>query len=111
MKKLLTALCTLGAVSLISGCADFMQPVGIVYSSAKLTPLSAYNTVNVNNGILATKTGTACVTGILLLVATGDNSIEAAKLNGGITKVSSIQYHIDNVLGIYDNFCTEVKGE
>jgi TRL (tRNA-associated locus)-like protein len=56
------------------------------------------------------KTGEACATSILGLIATGDASISAAMNNGGITDVSTVDYRLDNVLGIYATYCTVVKG-
>ena len=58
----------------------------------------------------ATKEGKACGTSILGAVAQGDASIAAAKANGGITKVSSVDHYAKNVLGIFGEWCTIVKG-
>jgi hypothetical protein len=58
----------------------------------------------------ATKEGRACATSTLGWVATGDASIAAAKANGGITKVSSVDHYAKNVLGIFGEWCTIVKG-
>ncbi|HEY8369373.1 MAG TPA: TRL domain-containing protein, partial [Thermodesulfobacteriota bacterium] len=44
------------------------------------------------------------------LIATGDASIAAAKANGGITEVSAVDHTARNILGIYGEFCTIVKG-
>jgi len=58
----------------------------------------------------ATKEGKACGTSILGWVAQGDASIVAAKANGGITKVSSVDHYAKNILGIFGEWCTIVKG-
>jgi TRL-like protein family len=58
----------------------------------------------------ATKEGKACGTSILGAVATGDASVMAAKANGGITKVSSVDHYAKSILGIYGEYCTIVKG-
>jgi TRL-like protein family len=59
---------------------------------------------------VANKEGKACGTSILGAVATGDASVMAAKANGGITKVSSVDHYAKSILGIYGEYCTIVKG-
>lgn len=59
----------------------------------------------------ATKRGEACIQNILGLIATGDASIDAAKQDGGITTVTSIDQSSTRVLGYYAKFCTIVKGQ
>ena len=58
----------------------------------------------------ATKEGKACGTSILGAFAQGDASIVAAKANGGITKVASVDHYAKNILGIFGEWCTIVKG-
>ena len=58
----------------------------------------------------ATKEGKACGTSILGAFAQGDASIVAAKANGGITKVSSVDHYAKSILGIFGEWCTIVKG-
>jgi TRL (tRNA-associated locus)-like protein len=58
----------------------------------------------------ATKEGKACGTSILGAIAQGDASIVAAKANGGITKVTSVDHYAKNILGVYGEWCTIVKG-
>ncbi len=62
------------------------------------------------NAAGASKTGKACTQNILGFFASGDNSIEAAKKNGGISTVASVDYDIFRVLGFYGTACTIVKG-
>jgi hypothetical protein len=57
-----------------------------------------------------TKEGKACGQSILGAVAQGDASIMAAKANGGITKVSSVDHTAKSILGIWGEWCTIVKG-
>lgn len=59
----------------------------------------------------ASKVGTATSTSYLGLWAEGDASIEAAKKNGGITTVSSVDEKIKSILGIYTTYTTTVRGE
>jgi hypothetical protein len=42
--------------------------------------------------------------------AEGDASIEAAKKNGGITTVSSVDTKVKSILGIYTTYTTTVRG-
>lgn len=91
------------AATLLSSCASY-TPHGVIYSGGT-TGVSA------NNDIKPDKTGTSCVVSVLGLVSTGDGSIAAAKLNGNITKVASVDYDAFNVLGIYGKYCTVIKGE
>ncbi|UOG29343.1 adhesin Lsa14 [Leptospira noguchii] len=59
-----------------------------------------------------TSIGKACSKNILWLVSFGDSSIEAAKADGKITKIASIEYEQLGVLSgiIYHKFCTVVTG-
>jgi len=105
MKKLLAGLAIAG---LLGGCAT-TQPVGIVYSDGHFYNGSTIVSANAKD-IPATKTGQSCATSWLYLVALGDNSVETAKVAGGITKVATIDYEVKNLLGIYGSYCTIVKG-
>ena len=96
------AICLLCALAFLSGCASY-QPHGVYSTSGKMGLMD-------NNGPTP-KTGKACMKSILSLAASGDASIAAAKANGNITKVSTIDYEVDNLLGIYGTYCTVVKGE
>ena len=58
----------------------------------------------------ANKEGKACATTILGAFAQGDASIVAAKANGGITKVSSVDHYAKSILMIFGEWCTIVKG-
>lgn len=90
--------------------------LGLYGCATVATPLPAYLYNNVKGPIDAdgsfepTKTGEACATSILGLVATGDASIAAAKAAGGIKEVSTVDYNTTSVLLIYAQFCTIVKG-
>jgi hypothetical protein len=55
------------------------------------------------------KTGEACSQSWAGVVALGDASIEAAKKNGGITRVDSVDYHATNQI-VMGKFCTIVRG-
>lgn len=55
------------------------------------------------------KVGRACGTNILGLLISGDMSIEAAKRNGKITKVASVNKEIKGY-AVYAEVCTVVTG-
>jgi O-antigen ligase len=58
----------------------------------------------------APKEGKACATTILGWVATGDASIQAAKTAGGISTVAVVDHSAKNILGIFGEWCTIVRG-
>ncbi len=47
----------------------------------------------------------------IICVATGDSSIKTAAANGGITKISHVDYHTTSVLGLYAKTTVTVYGE
>ena len=101
MKRFLTVV----GIAMLGGCATPGPDVspGMLFSS-------------VDGPIIATtaekggKSGEACAMNILGLIAVGDNSIDAAKKDGGIKTVSSADYNMFSVLGFYTKKCTRVKG-
>ena len=58
----------------------------------------------------ALKEGKACAESILGLLARGDASVRAAKENGKITEVISVDHSARNLLNIVGEWCTIVKG-
>jgi len=58
----------------------------------------------------AAKEGKACADSILGLVARGDASVRAAKENGGIKEVTSVDHSARNFLNIVGEWCTIVRG-
>jgi hypothetical protein len=56
------------------------------------------------------KEGKACAESILGLLARGDASVRAAKENGGITEVTSVDHSARNFLNVVAEWCTIVKG-
>ncbi|EMM96229.1 TRL-like family protein [Leptospira interrogans serovar Zanoni str. LT2156] len=78
---------------------------GIIVHSGTIPGLIGDNAEN-------TSTGKACSRNILWLVSFGDSSIEAAKAEAKITKVTSVDYEQYGVFygGIYHSFCTIVTG-
>lgn len=89
----------------LTGCMAVASPaVGLVYTEVKFG-----DTATTATG--GTKMGKACATSILALFATGDASIEAAKASGGVSEVSFVDHTAKNMLGIFGEFCTIVKGK
>ena len=92
------------AVGTLSGCAVASSPVhGALYTDVK-GPVAA------TAAQTHTKEGQSCANSVLGLVATGDASIEAARVAGGISQISSVSHSTMNILGFYATFCTIVRG-
>lgn len=94
----------LAAAVWLAGCA-MLVPMGSVYTGVKLPMMAT------GNGSASAKTGEATCTSVLALVAVGDCSIEAARKNGGITKVNHVDWQVQNILGIYGTYKVIVWGE
>lgn len=96
----------LAMVVLLSGCGAYAaSPVtGFIYTDLKAPGQATSNPV-------ANKVGTAEVTSILGLVATGDASIQEAAQKANITRISHIDYEVKSILGIYATFTVYVYGE
>lgn len=88
----------------LSGCQIVASPLaGGIYNETK------YGDVATDEAG-ATKEGKACATSILGWVATGDASIQAAKTSGGISKVASVDHSAKNIVGVFGEWCTIVRG-
>lgn len=90
-------------LAILTGCASAL-PQGGFYTGVKL-PVAASDSAG------ASKKGSSMAHSYLGMVATGDASIEAAKKAGGITKVSYVDYQVENILGLYGTYITTVYGE
>lgn len=87
-----------------AGCQIVASPLaGVIYNETKYGDVAT-------DAAAATKEGKACATSILGWVATGDASIQAAKSAGGITTVASVDHSAKNILGIFGEWCTIVRG-
>lgn len=89
---------------LLCSCATPI-PMGAIYNGGTLPASVA------NNNVKPMKTGKSCVISVLQLVSAGDGGINAAKKDGNITKVATVDYDFMNVLGVYGQYCTKVTGE
>jgi hypothetical protein len=104
MKKILTTVLAVGAVVFVcSGCATPI-PYGVIFTEVTL-PVGASS----NTG--GAKVGTSKCQSVLGLVATGDASIDTAKKNGGITRVTHVDFQARNILGIIGDYTTTVYGD
>ncbi len=93
-----------GAVMVLTGCGSTL-PVGAIITDVNL-PIAV---TSVNS--VGTKTGEASCISYLSMIAKGDCSIEAAKKNGNITTVTSVDWHYDTILGIVNNYKVTVHGK
>ena len=87
----------------LTGCAT-SQPVGAIFTDIN-TPVTATSNAE------ASKTGTATCKSYLAMVALGDCSIDAAKKNGNISRVSHVDQKSNNILGLIGTYTVTVKGE
>lgn len=99
MKKILFV--ALGTF-LLGACATPSTEVGIALFSDTVQPML------VTNGT-GNKVGRACGKNIFGLLISGDMSIEAAKKDGHITQVASVNKEIKSY-AIYAEVCTVVTG-
>jgi hypothetical protein len=105
MRKAISLTASFLLLTALSGCAAGMAPVtGFVYSEVS-GPLA------VTNASASSRTGTSQCKSILGWIALGDCSIQAAKQNGNITTVSSVDYKTKSILGLYAEVTTTVKGQ
>ena len=92
------------AVSL-TGCATGLSPVGTGLVTDVKGPITATPLPT------GSKNGTACAKTILGFVNQGDASIAQAKKAGGITTVSSVDYHSEGFYPFYGTTCVTVNGQ
>ena len=79
-------------------------------------PLTGFWYTSTQSGVAATaqmstKTGEACASSILGIIATGDASIDAARKAGGINSISEVDEKASDILGLYASYCTIVHGK
>jgi hypothetical protein len=104
MKRIAAIVVLCMVFGVVMGCATPF-PIGSIYTNLQLPVIATSNSGK------AIKVGTAECTSILAIVATGDASIEAAKKNGGITKVYHVDWDVQNILGIFGRYKVTVYGE
>jgi len=98
-----------GLISLVvglSGCMIVDSPIKGVLGTEVIWGDVAGKTAEADT----VKHGKACAHSILGLLAEGDASVRAAKENGGISEVSSVDHSARNLLNIVAEWCTLVRG-
>ena len=88
------------------GCAsaNSRNGHGLLY-----TDVSDSVTVTANAGM--SKVGKSCAVNVLSLLSIGEMSADAAKREGSITRVASVDFTNTSVLGLFVKTCTFVRGE
>lgn len=105
MSKIIKSVLSILSLGMIYGCAAGAAPVtGYVFSDVAGPVVATTSTAS-------SKTGTSSCQSILGWLALGDCSIDAAKKNGKITSVSSVDYKTRSILGLYAEVTTSVKGQ
>ena len=107
MKKAIICLSATAVALMFAGCVMPSGPVGGLCGSI-YTDASGPVTATSNAG--SSKKGEATQQGILGFV-NGDSSIRTAAANGGITKISHLDYHTTHGLGLYGKTTVTVYGE
>ena len=112
-KKTLILAAMAAFMMVLANCGS--APLAPAGSGSLYTGVTAnYNCLSNDSGCVGevgSKTGKACTSAILGLIATGDMSIKAAAANGGISKVTSVDYSQSAILGgLYVTSCTIVNG-
>ena len=93
---------------LLAGCVfDNRSPVSpaFLYSDVRGTHVATEV-----QSLPTDRQGRACAQNVLGLIANGDASVAAAKEEGGITLVTSVDYSSRTVLGMWSESCTIVSG-
>jgi hypothetical protein len=99
----------LGAMSLVvclGGCMIVDAPIRGVVGTEVIWGDVAGKAATPNTA----RQGKACAESILGLIAHGDASVRAAKENGGISEVTTIDHSARNFFGIVGEWCTLVRG-
>lgn len=103
MKKHLAITASSAAVLLLTGCVQSPTPALIQHD------LQIPGEV-VSNEVQPIKEGRSECRTVLGLASSGDCSVETAKLAGGIVKVHSVDYLVNDYF-VYGTYTTIVKGE
>ncbi len=108
MKKTFLVIAALGMISL-TNCIPFVY--GSLYTNVTENA-TIFNRDNSQKDGIGEKSGEACASSILSLIATGDAGIKAAAKKGGIKVVKSVDHNRGNVLGsVYVSTCTVAHGD
>ena len=85
-----------------TGCVQSPTGPALIYMNVK-GPIAAAGTTS------PARIGKSCARVFLAVIAWGDASIAAAKRNGGITDVTTVDHESFNLIG-FGSFCTVVHG-
>ncbi|MDO9141087.1 MAG: TRL-like family protein [Methylobacter sp.] len=109
-RGIIKPLMTLGVFSLVvglSGCMIVDSPIkGMMGTEVIWGDIATGETADPRT----LKEGKACAESILGLLARGDASVRAAKQNGNIKEVISVDHSARNFLNIVGEWCTIVRG-
>lgn len=120
MKRMLSSVCASACLLLLgSGCG---ATYGVIYQDVAQPPIDIMGSdpgfdwdakLNATSGPRkVVKSGEACSSDVLKLVAWGDGSQVAAAKAGGITRIHGVDFDVTSVLLIgYTRACTTVYGE
>ncbi len=97
------------SVALLAGCAANSPVTGGLYTGVTHSGVSTGGILD--NSFKANKEGVSSCTAVLGLIAVGDCSEDAAKRNGGITKVHSVKHKSTSLYVFFSNYKTIVTGE
>ena len=107
--RMLSVLVMMGMVVALGGCMIVDAPIrGVLGTEVIWGDIATSEASSATSP--AVKEGKACAESILCLMARGDASVRAAKANGKITEVSSVDHSARNLLGIVGEWCTIVRG-
>ncbi|MEK6707138.1 MAG: TRL-like family protein [Bdellovibrionota bacterium] len=90
----------------VSGCAT----TGMMSSTGAAAISSFSEGVTATSAGQVSKVGRSCSQNILGIVSLGDSSIDAARRNGRISTIAIVDREILNILYLYGQSCTVVKG-
>lgn len=105
MKKLIVSASLLAIASFFTGCAT-PYPVGGLVTEVQLPVLATNNVIDLDG-----KKGVSTCKSYFSLIALGDASIQEAADEGGITKITHVDWSVTNVLGVYGEYTVTVYGE
>jgi len=103
------------SIMFLSGCASNLfpggpSPAGVLVTN--VTSPSQYLAVATDKDAQNLKTGKASASAILGIIAFGDSGIDAAMMDGGITRVHHVDHQVNLILyGIWFQDTTIVHGE
>ncbi|MBI3259380.1 MAG: hypothetical protein HYZ54_07915 [Ignavibacteriae bacterium] len=91
----------------------FLSYVGAAcIAIASLSSCAITYPVSATSNPLGSKVGVSSGMGILgAIVLSPDSGIQQAAKNGGITKISTVDFKVTNILGIYQTYTCTITGE